>query len=268
MSERLSPIFIHDFEQPIWQMALEPEKGLLALELRDPKEASVSFSLLNLHTQTLVFDRYAFEEDWWMSMVTIKDNLLLIKQYHDSQQPEKQALLAINIGTMEVEWWLQNFQLLQLNELSVSGKQHDESESIVKHYEINSGQELAADLVDKSNVQEQSIKAKYPTHYDSESSHLETVKSFISNYFNMKSVGPCDYLEVGNLIVISWFYSEGGSYANVLSVIDSEGNIVIEEKIGTGLDAFAADTFFVLKNRLIFVSNKTQLIVYELFEGA
>jgi hypothetical protein len=267
VSERLSPIFIHDFEQPIWQMALEPQKGLLALELRDLKEASVSFSLLDLHTQTLVFDRYAFEEEWWMSIVTMKDNLLLIKQYHDSQQPEKQGLLAINIESMQVEWWLQNFQLLQLNGLSISGKQHDENESVVKHYEINSGQELAAELVDNSNVQGPSIEAKYPTHYDSESPHLETIKSFIANYFNVKAVGACDYLEVEHLIVISWFYSEGSSYANVLSVIDSEGNIMLEEKIGTGLDAFAADTFFVLKNRLIFVSNKTQLIVYELFEG-
>ncbi len=245
-------------------MALEPGKGLLALELRDMTEASVSFSLLNLHTNAMVFDRYVFEEEWWMSLVAIKGNTLLIKQYHDSQQPEKQGLMAVDIENMEVVWWLENFQLIENDETTILGKEHGEEESFLKRVEIISGKEIA--LNPKAKVVEQvGSHVLYPLHYDLESPHFETVKSFIVSHFNIKAVGACDYLEVEDLIIISWFYSEGNTLANVISVIDSDGKIVVEEKLGTGLDAYASDTFFVLKNRLIFVVNKTQLVVYELF---
>jgi len=248
-------------------MALEPDKELLALELRDASEASVCFSLLELHTNTLLFDRYAFDEEWWMSLLTIKDNLLLIKQYHDSQQPEKQGLLAINIDSMEVQWWLEHFQLLDIRQQTVSGKWHEQGESAVRHFDIFSGKEVNDGLAEANSNEAVHEQVKYPVHYDSESPHFQTVKSFIASHFNILAVGACDYLEIGDFIIVSWFFQEGGSYANMISVMDSEGEIVLEEKIGTGLDAFAADTFFVLKNRLIFVSNKTQLLVYELFEG-
>lgn len=265
MSQHSSLVFIHDFGQAVWQMALEPGKDLLALELRDMKEAAVSFSLLDLNTRTLVFDRYAFEEDWWMSLVAIKGNLLLVKQYHDSQQPEKQGFLAVNTASLEVEWWLENFQLLDMTENEISGRQHHGSDSVVKHFEITSGKEVPGGPPPAGPPLQVAVGAQYPTHYDSESSHFQTIKSFTANHFNMNAVGACDYLEVGDLIVISWYYSEGTTYTNVLSVMDSLGKIVIEEKLGTGLDAFASDTFFVVKNRLIFVANKTQLLVYELF---
>ena len=268
MSQRPSPIFKHEFGQAIWQMALDATQGLLALELRDLKEASVTFSLVDLHKGNLVFDGYAFEEEWWMGLVALRDNLLLIKQYHDSQQPEKQGLLAVNVKTMDVQWWLDNFQLLQMDGQTVTGKQHDEGESMLKQYSISTGDELSADSLNESTPDEAANNASYPIHYTNESPHFETVQAFIATHFNVQAAGACDYLEAYNKIIISWFYSEGSSYTNVLSVLDADGQIVIEEKLGTGLDALAADTFFVLENKLIFVANKTQLLVYELFETA
>ena len=249
-------------------MSLDARHGLLALELRDLKDASVTFSLVDLRKGDLLFDGYAFEEEWWMGLVALRDSLLLIKQYHDSQQPEKQGLLAVNVETMEVQWWLGNFQLLQIDGQTVTGKQHDNGESILKRYSISNGEELPADSLIESTPDEVVDIASYPIHYTGESPHFETVRAFIAAHFNVQAAGACDYLEVYNKIIISWFYSEGSSYANVLSVLDADGQIAIEEKLGTGLDALAADTFFVLENKLIFVANKTQLLVYELFETA
>lgn len=250
-------------------MALDAKQGLLALELRDMKEASVTFSLVDLRRGILVFDRYAFEEEWWMGLVALRDNLLFVKQYHDSQQPEQQGLLAVNVKTMDVEWWVDNFQWLRMDGQSVTGKQHGDGESILKRYSINTGEELPV-VSEPQNADEvpEAAVASYPIHYTGESPHFETVRAFIASHFNVKAEGACDYLEAHNKIIVSWFYSEGSSYGNVLSVLDTDGQVVIEEKIGTGLDALAADTFFVLENKLIFVANKTQLVVYELFETA
>jgi len=244
-------------------MALEPQKGLLAIELRDHKEAEVSFSLLTLHPPVFRFDGYVFEEGWWMSLAALKGNTLLVKKYLDTQQPEKQGLLAVNIDTLEVEWWLDHFQLMEIGRDTVSGWQGEGEGRTYTAIEVGGPKE--EDHVDQGKIENEVVNALYPTHYPEESTHFDTVRSFILDVCNIKPIGAFDYLEVGGLIIISWFYSEGSSMANELLIVNGEGQIVAREKLGTGLDALALDTFFVYKNSLVFVANKTQLLVYELF---
>lgn len=267
VSQVPSLIFKHNFDRTVWQMALEPQKGLLAIELRDHKEAEVSFSLLALHPPVFRFDGYVFEEGWWMSLAALKGNTLLVKKYLDSQQPEKQALLAVNVDSLDVEWWLDHFQLMEIGSDTVLGWQGEGEARTYTAIDVG-GPKVESDAWDsvrKVTSENAEVNALYPTHYPEESAHFGTVRSFILDVCNIEPIGAFDYLEVGGLIIISWFYSEGSSMANELLVVNDQGQIVTREKLGTGLDALAFDTFFVLKNSLVFVANKTQLLVYELF---
>ncbi len=261
MTKHLLPVFHHDFKIPVWQMALEPERGLLALEIRDQGEAEVSFSLFNFNTRLLDFDRYALEEDWWVSLAGLRKDKLLIKQYHDSQQPEKQGLIAINVETREADWWLDDFQLDELAENELTGLRVKNGEQVKVTLSLENGNEV---FLKNFSSKPLAANAWYPVHYTASDSHFLTVSKFLAGAINAVPVSACDYLEVGRFIILSYFISEGATLSNEVLVVTVDGDQLLQQNIGRQLTAVASGTFFVFNNYLVFIANKTQLCVYEL----
>lgn len=262
MINSLEPIFQHDFEQTVWQVAADAGGQLLAVEIRDMQNAQVSFSLLDLKTMSLLFDRYGLEEDWWLSLAAVRNGRLLIKQYRDSQQPEQQGLVAINVRSLEPAWWLENFALTGLDENTVAGKVVSEKGTEEVLIDLQSG-----DRVDRAmKAPEVAPEPRYlnPSHYSGDSPHFLSVEKFVANTLNLQAVGACDYLETGEVIIISFFIRERGGLANELAVFSSDGDLLLHRKIAGKLEAIASGTFFVFDNYLVFIANKTQICVYDL----
>ena len=72
-----------------------------------------------------------------------------------------------------------------------------------------------------------------------------------------------EYVEYGSLIVISAFAGEQ-NLANYLFVFNSAGELLLKETLGEQLKGIALDTFFILSGFLIFVKNKSELVIYKL----
>lgn len=261
MIKALLPVFQHDFQQAVWHMAVDPGEGLIALELRDQQQAEACFSLLDLHTRSLLFDRYALEEDWWVGLAALQQGRMLIKQYHDTQQPEKQGLIAINIKSLEVDWWKEDFQLDELMENAVKGASTIDEKKVSTAVDIETGKELDPEKLN-SRIPDGSVF--HPTHYPETSSHFATIKRFLAENINSVPMGACDYLEFKGLIMLSYFISEGAALSNHLIIFNEAGEAILQQKLGSGLNALASGTFFVINNYLVFITNKTQLCVYEL----
>jgi hypothetical protein len=102
-----------------------------------------------------------------------------------------------------------------------------------------------------------------PFQYEEGTGHFDTVRDFLQARLGITPVATIDYLEFQRLIMVSVFVQEN-NLANYLYVLDSGGEVLLNEKLGENLTGVGLDTFFMYSDHLIFVKNKSELITYKI----
>jgi len=64
-------------------------------------------------------------------------------------------------------------------------------------------------------------------------------------------------------MILSYYFHKNKTLGNVLLVANSEGEVLCTINLGENLKGIGKDTFFVLENKLVFISNKNTLNIYE-----
>ncbi len=200
----------------------------------------------------------AFEETWWITLAGVSENVLLLTAYHDAANPDRKTLFAYHVLRQEVLWFRNNFALS-----AVSGGKVKGTDTRMGFHEIvldleSGGEEKAAPFI----APQQNFELVHPFQYQEGSDSFATVHAFLVKRFNISPVFTIEYREYGSFIIISAF--EGREdLANYLIVLNSAGEVMVRETLGTGLKGIALDTFFVLSGYLIFVKNKTELVIWK-----
>jgi hypothetical protein len=160
----------------------------------------------------------------------------------------------------EILWWKNGF--------SFSGA----NTRLVKGFDTKfAGKESVLDLFTGQPVQDvdfdlgllQNFPVIRPFQYQQGTEYFETVSDFLKVKLGITPVVTLDYLEHDALIMVSAFVNDG-ELANYLYVFDSNGQILLNEKLGQDLTGVGIDTFFVLAGHLIFIKDKHELISYKI----
>ncbi len=103
----------------------------------------------------------------------------------------------------------------------------------------------------------------YASAYPEESEYFQ----WFVQYFANLDIIPCkqiEYLKIKAQILISYYKESQKELTNSLAILDESGdileNILLEEQL-TGI---GKDTFFVFRNKAIFVTQKSTLNIYDL----
>ncbi|HEU5145686.1 MAG TPA: DUF4905 domain-containing protein [Chryseosolibacter sp.] len=232
----------------------------LFLEIRNPSSKTVSFSALNLQNNQWLWKDLVFEEPWWISLRASEGDVLLFTIYTDENNPDKKSVLAYNVVAKEIIWWRNGFSLTSVNRRTVSGvdMKFSGKESIL---DLFTGQPVKGgdfDLVDSQN-----FPVIRPFQYEEGTEYFVTVKDFLHSRLGISPVASIEYLEINDLIIVSVFLKEKG-LANYLYVLDANGGVLMEEKLGEDLKGIGLDTFFVFSDNLIFIKNKNELLSYSI----
>jgi hypothetical protein len=98
-----------------------------------------------------------------------------------------------------------------------------------------------------------------PDLYMAQSEDFGLFQQFIDD----KIVLGCEYQEVDNKMIISYYVPSNNEYTRRLRIL-ADRKIVYDEVQDEGMKGFAPGSFFTLKNRLIFVRNKREFTIYEI----
>lgn len=260
MTNTLEFKFSYRFHGVIWNTLADGDNQRLYLEVRNVQEKKVSFSALNLQNNQWLWKDVTLEEPWWVSLGAISRDILLFTVYTDTNNPDKKALIAYDVDKKRMTWWYNGFSLTSVNNLYVRGidSKFPTKETILDLHTGQPVQPVDFDLADSQN-----FPVIRPFQYEEGTAHFDTVKDFLETRLGIMPVASIEYLEFEWLIVTSVFVKEEG-LANYLYGFDSNGQVLVKEKLGESLKGVGLDTFFIFSGHLIFVKNKNELISYKI----
>lgn len=246
-------------------MLADPAARFLFLEIRDEDSHQVSFAAIDLEAERLIWDRVTFEESWWIGATATDGKVLVLHTYQDSQNPEHKSYFAIDVKSRQMVWQSDNFQVLGIKGEWLSGYEKEDDLRQYKQVSIrNHSQKLLSAEEERRVLAAENKNMHYPFHYTEAQPYFETVKQFIIQYTNTSPLKGCEYLEYKDYILISYYIQENNALANYLIVIDTEGHLVLQETLDHHLTQIGLGTFFIAREKLILIKEKSRLISYAL----
>lgn len=250
----------HMFSGLIWNTLVGEMTSTLFVEVRNVQEKKVSFSALNLRNYEWLWKDVTLDEQWWVTLAAVAGDRLLFTVYTDTNNPDKKSLIAYDINTMQMVWWYNGFSLAAADSHYIRGTdaRFPARETILDPVTGKAVQNVDPDLKGSQN-----FSILRPFQYEEGSGYFDSVRNFVQVRCGVEPVSAIEYMETGNLIIVSVFTRQG-DLANFLYVFNTGGELLLKEKLGENLKGVGFDTFFILFGHLIFVRNKQELIVYKI----
>ena len=250
--------FSHVFEGVIWNMLVSQGDGILVLEVRDSQRKKVTFSALESQTGKFIWRDKSFDEDWWINLGAISNNVVVFTVYLETNNPDKKGVFAYHIFEDRMLWWNNDFSLVSVSNGIVEGISYKYGvQKLI--LDIMTGKEVS----EKGREQQVATDVIRPHQYLSEHSYFNTVKIFLEQKFNLSPLKALEYLEHDSIIFIS-FYVQEVELANYLIMISADGNLLVKEKLDEQLKGIGLDTFFILSGCVFFVKNRAELVSYRI----
>ena len=202
----------------------------------------------------------AFDEPWWISLAAAAGDILLLTVYTDTDNPDKQSLIAYDVNAQQLIWWYNGFTLKSVSAAHVMGVDH-KFPGVETLLDLFTGKPVRN--VDFHLGDSQNFPVIRPFQYEEGTAHFETVRQFLLTRTARIPAARVEYLEWEGLIFLSVFVNDNG-LANYLYAFDSSGNTLLEETLGVNLKGVGLDTFFIYSGHLIFVKNKNELRGYKI----
>lgn len=254
--------FSHRFDGVIWNMVAGAQSDPLVIEVRDLTTKLVSFSALDADTGEFLWRDKMLEEPWWLNLSLVNEGIVIFTVYLDTNNPDKKGILAYGAANLDLIWWNNDFSVSSLTTSALHGFSHKYGMKEVT-VEMRTGKEIT--VADKGVIIEP-YELKKPLQYIEGTDYFETVKTFLAKQLNLEVVSALEYLETEKSMVISCYLADAESHdlANFLIVFSRTGECLLKEEMSSRVKGIGFDTFFVLRNNLIFTKNKNELISYRI----
>lgn len=247
------------FDFPIKSIIPGSDENLLLIETNDTSSKTQIFLLLSFEPLAII-QAISFGEEY-AGLVTKsynKDQLLFI-QYSDQNNPDLTSIYTFNWKGGEPTFSLQNTRIIQsgLEWIKVPHPHFANKEVFL---DLKSGTELGeAPTIEEKDTADIS----YATAYSEESEYFE----WFVQYFAKHGIIPSrqiEYLKANDTVLISYYENFENGLTNTLAVLDHEGNMSTRIILDKLLKGIGKDTFFVYRNKAIFVTDKNTLNIYDL----
>lgn len=251
------------------------------MEIRDELTRQVSFSCINLLTGKVIWEKLKPEKSWWLSLVGIFDEYLILHKYSSKQKPEPEAVLILNIQTGNTLERIDDWIFFNYVENILTVYQLQNNEPVYRDVKLitlsSVGTRTTAESLTSSSVgtlttveslQQVECRPSHnsiieTTHYPEDSPHFPTIYKFLYRLLNIDAVKAVDYLEISNIIIISYYIYRDKSFQNYLLVTNRSRQILLNDLIAE-TEGIGIDTFTVKSDTLLYVKNQTQFVGYKL----
>lgn len=247
--------FIHEqFDWPVWRMEIDEKSASLFVELRNSKEKKVAFGAVNLFNGQVNFKGLTTPERWLTGIEAAYDGVLLLHNYQSATGPTHKGLMAIDASGKTL--W-SNYTLA-LDHLSVNGP-------VVYNTQVQPPKLFLADIKTGETVRNYEPLADYLLH-----NHIVSPQLLPADFFNNLQLpaqpygNTVHYMEHNNYRIVSLhtFFQE--KIKQHLFIINNEGAIVYQDLLNSNIQKLQPEAFVVHKNNLVYLKERSALIVLNL----
>ena len=258
--EKKSFVFEDNFQ--VWKLIKPAEAKLLVVELRNPLELSTVFICIDLNNQQVIWDDLAFENAWSISITGMSAKNLFFTEFSDGQIPESKAVFSVSLENMEIGWYLENTVFEAVFQSCVMLKNNEDG--VTKNLYIN--EDTGESIEAENNLINASLtELQFPQQYESETDYFSTVKNFLQQKRGISILKACDYLEWNSYIIIAYYEkSVNNKLNNNIIILDKNGELILEDILGTDLKGIATEAFFITEGKLIYIKDKKEITTINL----
>lgn len=251
MTQKTSFRFSSSFPGKIWQTALDDGSGTWALETREHDSQVIRYYLIDLKTSKSEELPLIEGADWWTVILRLFFPLLILERYNDPQNPTDKDLVLYDVKQQQVITTLVHFQFEELKNYSIKG--HDPAnQSEKKEFSLS---HKYAEL-----LREEKATVHNPVFFSATSDNMKIVNDFLA--IEPSGVG-CEYLEIKNYIIISYYIRLDRKFERKLLVLKDDHELYHEVQ-DTDMAGYASGAFFLFNHLLVFIKNGNQINGLEL----
>ena len=252
------------FQANIWKILLNIENSLLVVELRDEELRQTSFVGINLKNGKILWTQNKLQEKWWIGLLETKGNFVLLHGYKDLQTPIHLKTYVLNVLNGDLLWKNESTKPIGFSsDNTIVGQEEQESDYLM--YNPNSGK-VVKQISPSSYIKDnQASSIVNPNYYSIDNKYFEKIAHFIQHLNDgLIAEEALEYLEYNGKIITSFYAKKAEKFVNYISVVSEDGEVLLLEELGRELNAVSADTFFLVKEKLVYLKNKKELVIFEL----
>jgi hypothetical protein len=247
------------FKETVWRIFPEPETGKLFAELRDGELRKVKIVCLEVKKPGVLWE--VDVKSWWSGIVYVSGKWVILNNYKDPRMPEPVGFTVISAENGEVISNQPDLSFISADEKEIFAAQ--KSGASVKFFAYTPQSGILTEtgepgLATISYLNPADAFLKPPMVYLEDENYYQEVKEFLTEK-GFDPVKNIEYLEVGGKIIISFYESQ--VMDNLLCIFGDEGELIYKESSGQSEHGIGLGTFFVIKEDLIFVRDKKEIVI-------
>lgn len=246
------------FDFPIKSIIPGSDQNLLLIETHDLTTKSQTFLLLSFEPLEII-QAISFGEEYSGLVTKSYDTeQLLFIQYSDQNNPDLTNIYTFNWTGGEPTFALQSTRIIQSSKEWIKVP-HPHFANKEIYIDLKSGSQLSEE---PANSVTQAPEMLFASAYPEESEYFQ----WFVQYFAKHGIIPCrqiEYLKTQDCVLISYYENSGNGMTNSLAILNNEGTILDKILLDENLNGIGKDTFFVYRNKAIFVTHKKTLNIYD-----
>ncbi len=249
----------HSFDGILVQLIPNPGHDLLLLNTVDPTNGRIRLERINFNT---------FKTEDGVTLSGEMDNFH-VKHFNGSKivgisfsQEQNPDLYDVHILDWSNPVPKQSFvstRLLHCNDQCLT-LPHPHFVGKTMEIDLRTGAQCSGDQPNPDNGLDQ---PNYPTAYTTHSAYFEWFAKLL-NAQDINPVRQCEHLKWGENHLISYYTETEKTFSNGLCILDGKGKMIWQTTLAENLIGIGMDTFFVIKNRVIFTNSEHEIVaLYE-----
>lgn len=278
-SRTLKPAWSYTAPGLVWRLLLS-SSGTCVGETRDQKKKEVVFFALNALTGKVLWDNRAFDEQWWIGIEAVTNEVLLLHKYVQPDRPEHKGILAVELTSGEQVWahddvayWFSHedkiFAYRTLFERRVGCEFDVHTGELLREYDkdLDTLMSLRRSALSESD-QEGLMFPQIATESEEDPRIASCIRKEVSHGLLR---GDVEYIRWGDLLLYNYHMQSGFKaqkellLENQFHIVDlKSGGNLFSEILSHDSHAPVPDSFFVKDGVAYFVKDQTTLMAIPL----
>jgi hypothetical protein len=255
----------------IWRLLLT-ENDKLIIETRETESKEVFFHCCDVHSGNPIFKNLQLDEKYWIGIEAVKEDIIFFHKYAKPDMPGHKQLFAYSIDEQKILWESEEYTFLFYYKGKIYG--YLEAFEGRKFYTVDA---KTGELLDDLGSDAESINAlreiakseeDYSDYHFTHKLYEEpAVKKLIAEFYPQEEVvRDVEFIELEDTILFNYHQRIADrKMKNVFKIIDKNSmKEIFQIVLNSKANNYAPDSFFIFKNHLLLITEKKELIVYDL----
>jgi hypothetical protein len=249
----LQPLLSHQFGGTIWRMEIDELTDVMVIEIRNQTDKQVSFASFNLNTGEIYFEDFKTDERWLTGIEAVHDGVALFHYYKHESGPEHKGIITVDANTSAQLWSNYSYAF---DHLSINGP-------IVYNTSLQPKKLLLADIKTGQMLRGYEAADK-PLPNSIVIPAITSANQFVGGTLPAEPFGNIvHYLNHNNYRIVSLHALKNGVLQQHIYITDGI-EVLYTDLLNSGIQKLQPEAFVLHKNTLVYIKNKTEIIVLPL----